>query len=100
MFPVLCHAFKDLNGDGFEDVILAGNIYNTEIETPRLDAGTGLVLTSNGKNNYEVKNWKEVGLYIAGNTKELQFFHHEFSKEEYLIALKNNDAIALLKIRE
>ena len=35
--PILTSETYDINEDGYEDVIVGGNIYNTEVETPRLD---------------------------------------------------------------
>ncbi|MDA8693450.1 VCBS repeat-containing protein [Saprospiraceae bacterium] len=41
----------DANQDGNLDILFAGNDYNTEYETPRLDAGNGMLLSKMG-NNY------------------------------------------------
>jgi hypothetical protein len=48
-FPLLDALFEDVNGDGNADALVAGCIYETEVETPRLDGGHGLVLLSDGK---------------------------------------------------
>ena len=99
IFPLLSSDFKDFDGDGYEDAILAGNIYNTEAETPRLDGGTGLVLISNGRDNYSFKMVKETSLFLTGNVKNIALFNHELSNQEYLISLKNNDKLSILKIK-
>ena len=52
LFPVLSIVSKDINGDGYQDLILAGNIYDTEVETPRWDTNSGLTLLSNQTNGY------------------------------------------------
>ena len=66
MSPVLSCISRDLNGDNYDDLILGGNIYNTEVETPRLDAGSGVVLISNQKDNYQaLPNYKQVYLWKA-----------------------------------
>jgi len=72
-FPVLKSVFTDVNGDGFEDAIVAGSIFNTEVETPRLDSMTGLVLISNGKDSYSPLAWKKSGLLLDGNIKDILF---------------------------
>ena len=94
-FPLLSCVSKDLNSDGFEDLILAGNIYNTEVETPRWDAGRGLVLLSNQKDNYWSMTATQSGLYIDGNVKDLSVVHMNSKNRDYLIAAKNNDVISL-----
>ena len=74
--PVLDMVFKDLNNDGIDDVILIGNIYNTEVETPRLDMGTGTVLISENE-SYRALSALESNFYISGNTKALEIIEHK-----------------------
>lgn len=69
LFPTLDITSMDMNGDGIEDLILAGNIYETEVETPRLDAISGLVLLADGEGNYKPLPHEETGLYLDGNVK-------------------------------
>jgi hypothetical protein len=72
MIPIFAGISKDLNGDGIEDLILAGNIYETEVETPRLDALSGVVLFSNGEGAYTAVPRTKSGLYMKGNVKSLK----------------------------
>ena len=67
-FPLLSASFTDVNNDGFQDAVVLGNIYNTEVETPRLDMGTGTVLLG-GVNGYSVANSTTAGLFVNGNAK-------------------------------
>lgn len=76
LFPTLAITFFDLNNDGFEDCVLGGNIYETEVETPRLDAVTGLALFSNGKDGYISSTIKKTGLYLKGNVKSLKSINY------------------------
>ncbi|RIV35758.1 RNA-binding protein [Flagellimonas lutimaris] len=92
-FPVLATVFKDLNGDGFEDCILAGNIYQTEVETPRLDFVSGVVLISNQKDGYKTMNRSESGLYLTGNAKDLVWLKSAINKELLLTATNNSSLI-------
>lgn len=90
-FPVLDCEFVDLNQDGFQDVVLAGNIYETEVETPRLDAVSGLVLLSNGKDGYYPMDYISSGLYLDGNVKSIEII--ETSKGSILLSAVNNGPI-------
>ena len=87
-------AVLDYNNDGFEDIIISGNIYNTEVETPRLDNQFALVLVSNNKNGYYCLSPEETGLYTNGNTKSIQII----DKPKLLIVGNNNGAIESFKI--
>ncbi|MDG1681835.1 MAG: VCBS repeat-containing protein [Flavobacteriaceae bacterium] len=70
--PILSSDVFDYNKDGYEDVIISGNIYNTEVETPRLDNPFALVLLSNKKNGYQCLSPNATGLYTIGNTKSVR----------------------------
>ena len=45
--------FADFDGDGHQDVFLSQNFFATEPETPRLDAGRGLLLRGVGAGKLE-----------------------------------------------
>jgi hypothetical protein len=86
--PNLSYSFFDLNQDGFEDVIVGGNIYNTEVETPRLDSFSGIVLVSNKKDGYDVVSTTKTGLRINGNIKDLKLIKNKNTNT--LFATENN----------
>ncbi|WP_431162909.1 VCBS repeat-containing protein [Flagellimonas beolgyonensis] len=96
LFPVLKVVSKDLNADGYEDLILAGNIYETEVETPRLDAISGLVLLSNQKDGYKPQSFKKSGLYLDGNVKDIELLHTK--ENEYILATRNNAKTMVYKL--
>jgi hypothetical protein len=90
-FPILDVEILDVNNDGFEDAIVLGNIYNTEVETPRLDNGTGLVLLSNQKDGFNVMHLNQSGLYVPGNVKSVQSI--DLKNKRYLLFGRNNDTV-------
>ena len=98
-FPILDCIFYDVNGDGFEDAIIAGSIYNTEVETPRLDNDYGLILIANKESGYTVVNPLESGLYISGNVKSLELIKVASKNKSYLIASKNSDILSLFQFK-
>ena len=95
-FPVLNVVFHDLNNDGFEDAILTGNIYDTEVETPRLDAVSGLVLISNKSDGYNAIDYSKSGLYLTGNSKDIEKL--EVNGELLLVNTVNNQPIKTFKL--
>jgi hypothetical protein len=50
--PVKGIVVRDVDGDGHLDLIVAGNLYETEPNTPRADAGNGLWLRGDGKGHF------------------------------------------------
>ncbi len=58
---------EDINQDGHLDIILFGNMYGFEVETPRQDAGYGVYLEGNGKRSFKPVKLSESGLSTKGN---------------------------------
>ncbi|MFK5889105.1 MAG: VCBS repeat-containing protein [Flavobacteriaceae bacterium] len=88
--PILDGDTFDFNKDGFEDIIVVGNIYNTEVETPRLDNPFALVLLSNKKDGYTVLGPDKTGLYIDGNAKSVKLIKQDYLKKILAIITINN----------
>ncbi len=84
MFPLLDAVTHDFDGDGQEDLIIGGNIYNTEVETPRLDAQSGLVLYARGDTYLAGPSLK-----IPGNVKSLELLNN--GGQALLLVTRNND---------
>ncbi|MBX2827188.1 MAG: VCBS repeat-containing protein [Flavobacteriaceae bacterium] len=63
---------KDVNQDGNLDAILAGNLYNSEVETPRNDAGNGCLLLGDGLGGFTSMSSNASGLFAPYNVKDLQ----------------------------
>lgn len=90
----------DVDGDGFLDVILAGNLFQSEVETPRNDASVGLVLKNNGKGGFDVMAPLESGLYVGQDVKKLALIHlgnRSASRMAFLVG-NNNDQLQLIRI--
>jgi len=85
----------DYDKDGFVDAIVAGNLYNSEVETPRNDAGYGLFLKGDGTGGFTETTINESGLYIPGDVKDLK--HIKINNKDYIMAAKNNDFIQFIK---
>ena len=94
LFPLMASVSSDLNQDGFEDLVLAGNIFNTEVETPRMDMGSGLILLG-GPEGYTTMDWEESGLYLDGNVKSLAMMQ----ELKLLLAGTNNGPLQLRKLQ-
>ena len=85
--PINDIEITDINGDGKLDITVVGNDYNTEYETPRLDAGTGRVLI-NKDNKYLPLSIRESGLYNPGDAKRIGKL--KWKDQDLLIIVNNN----------
>ncbi len=86
----------DFNSDGNLDVVLAGNLYNAEVETPRADASFGLYLQGDGKGNFDAIPMMESGLKIVGDVRDMELLSIKGGK--HILAAKNNDRLQLIKV--
>ena len=87
---------NDINKDGHQDIILAGNLYDSEVETPRNDAGNGLVLLGDGKGNFEATPMMKSGLYAPHNVKHLEELR--INDNTYMAAINNNAPVQFFKL--
>ena len=92
--PINDSVITEVDGDGRMDIIIVGNDYNTEYETPRLDAGNGLVIL-NKKNGLQPLTIKESGVFCPGDAKKIRTIRVG-GKEHWLVA-NNNDLLSIYK---
>lgn len=78
---------KDFDEDGHLDLLVAGNLYGSEVETPRNDASIGLLLRGDGKGNFEAVPSTRSGVRIIGEVRHLLPF------ENGVLVGRNDDEI-------
>jgi len=61
----------DFNNDQIKDLLIAGNMYQTEAETTRDDASIGLILTGNGK-DLDPMTTKQSGFFVPQDVKDVK----------------------------
>ncbi len=81
----------DVDKDGIKDIIIAGNLFGSEIETTRNDAGMGLFLKGRGNFDFEPKNMGETGLFLPYDVKEIKLITYQ-SKKAIAVAVNNGRA--------
>ncbi|MGB0777219.1 MAG: VCBS repeat-containing protein [Flavobacteriaceae bacterium] len=88
----------DYDNDGILDAVIAGNLYQSEVETPRNDAGIGLFLKGKTSGGFDAIPARKSGLYIPGDTKEL--IQLNFQDKPIIIAGKNQDYLQYIQINK
>ncbi|MFY0650727.1 MAG: VCBS repeat-containing protein [Cyclobacteriaceae bacterium] len=63
---------QDFNKDGNLDFIAVGGLYSSEVETPRNDAGLGLVALGGGNNQFKPLPPKTSGLMVPHDSKKVK----------------------------
>ncbi|WP_299553806.1 VCBS repeat-containing protein [Seonamhaeicola sp.] len=90
---------RDINRDGAIDLILSGNLYVSEVETPRNDASYGLYLEGDGKGNFNPMAPYKSGLYVKGDVKNAEWITLA-NKEQAILFAKNDAAIQIEKVQK
>ena len=87
---------EDVDKDGNLDLIIGGNLYNSEVETPRNDASYGLWLKGDGDNGFSSQVPRNSGLVMRGDVRNIKLMN--VGNERYLLVASNNQALQKIKI--
>ena len=87
----------DIDKDGYKDIIVSGNMYNSEVETPRNDGSVGVYLKYTPDSGFESVSTQKSGLFINGDVKDMEFI--TLNNTDYIISAKNDDLIEFTKIK-
>jgi len=97
MSPVKKMIVRDLNGDGYPDIIVTGNDHTYDIATGYIDANKGLILINNGDRTFKVMTPSESGLLLNGMVESLLWFEED---EPLLIAGINRLGTVAYRFKE
>ena len=87
----------DFNNDGNLDIVSGGNLYGSEVETPRNDSSFGSMLVGDGAGDFKSQMPYQSGLMVKGEVKAAMKIKLSGGQEGILFA-KNNDYLQLVKI--
>ena len=78
----------DFNQDGNNDLLMAGNMFNTNNVTPQADANYGLLLLGDGEGNYTEHELGKSGFYVPGDVRAIKMINF---KDQKVILVANNN---------
>ncbi|MEZ4774183.1 MAG: VCBS repeat-containing protein [Bacteroidia bacterium] len=88
--------FTDVNGDGFDDLIMGGNNYDFQPQFSRLDASQGHILLNDQKGNFACIPENESGLSVNGEVRQISLISNGDTRR--VIFLINNQKPAVYMI--
>ena len=95
--PIRSAVAGDVNGDGHEDVIVAGNFYGVTPMEGRYDASYGLVLRGDGTGALAPVDLRTSGVRIDGQVRHMAWLRAA-NGERLLVVARNNDALQVLRL--
>jgi hypothetical protein len=96
--PINDMLIDDFNGDGFYDILAAGNLFGTEVETVRPDAGNGVLLLGDGKGDFKVLVHEQSGFFVPYDVKRMKRF--VYKSNPVIIVGCNNDFYQLYGVNQ
>jgi hypothetical protein len=95
--PLRAIIAHDVDGDGNLDLIVAGNMYDTDPNTPRADAGNGLWLKGDGHGHFTAVPAVESGFLASGDVTGLALMKTPTGKA--VLVASHGDSLQAFRIR-
>jgi len=81
----------DFNKDGIQDIMIAGNKFEVEVETTRADASVGLVLSGSITGEYNDLGYLQSGFFAPQNVKDIQKIRLDNGRIGILTAINDGE---------
>ncbi|HVU53403.1 MAG TPA: VCBS repeat-containing protein, partial [Puia sp.] len=95
--PVNAIVCEDIDNDGYKDLLLAGNDYQTDVVTGRYDASYGCFLRGSNKKEFVAVPPDKSGFVLKGDVKDMALIRVAKGKRLVLAAV-NNDSVRAFQI--
>ena len=93
--PVYAALATDLDGDGRQDLFMAGNFFGLKPETGRYDAGYGFTLLGRRGGGYEYLPNIRSGLFIQGEVRDIVSIRT--ARGPVIVVARNNEALQIFR---
>jgi hypothetical protein len=93
--PVEAILPEDLDGDGYTDLLLAGNFYGVTPVQGRYDASYGLLLRGYGRGRFVSVEMEKSGVAIEGQVRKMALLRRAHGNR-VIVAARNNDKLLIL----
>jgi enediyne biosynthesis protein E4 len=95
--PVNAIICDDLDNDGYKDLLIAGNEYQTEVMTGRYDASYGCFLKGSGNKTFTPVSPVQSGFILRGDIKDMSIIRSS-KGERLILAAVNSDSLRVFRI--
>ncbi len=91
--PVHVIHVDDFNADGSPDILLFGNNEQARIKIGKMDASYGVLLTGDGKGNFQYVDQVKSGLQVTGAVRDLLVLPGQGGKKILMVGRNNDDPV-------
>ncbi len=85
----------DVDKDGNQDILMAGNFYNVKPEFGRYDADYGLLLKGDGKGNFKTIPSKHSGFRTTGEVRDLKQI--KVNQQRHVLIAQSDDELLIFE---
>jgi enediyne biosynthesis protein E4 len=96
--PINSIVCDDIDGDGYRDLVMAGNEYQEEVMTGRYDASYGLFLKGNKEKDFKIVPSIKSGFIVDGDVKDMELIPLA-GQGKVLVVAVNDDSLRFFRIR-
>ena len=89
--PINRFIIEDFDNDGHKDIILGGNMFHTEVETPRYDSGVGLMMKVDQNGAFVPVHPMYSGVFLNKDVKDIDPI--TIGNQRSFLVCNNNDKI-------
>lgn len=98
--PINGIVINDIDKDGNQDVLVVGNNFYTEPETPQYDAGKGLFLSGNGDGTFNTSiQIEKTGFFVPEDARDIKMVPFTQNKMPGYIVSSNNNKLKFFTSR-
>ena len=95
--PINAAVAADVDGDGHQDVVVAGNFHGVQPIEGRYDASQGLVLLGDGAGALRSVEMTMSGMNVQGQVRHMTWLRGA-KGDRLLLVARNNDALQVLRL--
>jgi hypothetical protein len=97
MAPLYGVLAEDFDADGFVDLLISGNTYNSHYEYGNIDALHGLMLMGDGTGHFQALPKAQSGFWVSHAGRSMAMLFHEASNTPYIIASNNDGPLEIFE---
>ncbi|MEN0003223.1 MAG: VCBS repeat-containing protein [Bacteroidota bacterium] len=98
--PINDQVIYDFDKDGNLDIVIGGNLFTTEVETPAYDGGRGLFLQGNGDGTFRTSlNMMDSGIFMPNDVRQLAFVKLSRAVRPCILVANNDSRLQMLVYR-
>ncbi len=87
----------DFDEDGAKEILVAGNLYQSEVETPRNDASIGMLLKVYDNSKFTTIRYLQSGVFLDGDVKKMRPIQLGNRKgQKAILVARNNSTLKLI----